>query len=63
MQTECVRKTGAVCFGGREIIGGYLRRAKSAAALLQLKQAVLLKIMLRVLVLIMQLALHAYIHW
>ena len=33
------------------------------AALLNLKQAALLKIMLRVLVLIMQYALHAYIHF
>ena len=33
------------------------------AALLNLKQAALLKIMLRVLVLIMQHALHAYIHF
>ena len=28
MQTKCVRKTGAVFFGGREIIRGNLTRAK-----------------------------------
>ena len=51
MQTNCVRKTGAVFFGGREIIRGNLTRAA------------LLKIMLRVLVLIKQHTLHAYIHF
>ena len=70
MQTNCVRKTGAVFFGSREIIRGDLTCAKSTrsiierhAALLNLKQAALLKIMRRVLVLIMQHALHAYIHF
>ena len=29
MQTNCVRKTGAVFFGSREIIRGNLTRAKS----------------------------------
>ena len=58
---------GAVFFGSREIISSNLKGAKSTrsiiehAALLNLKQAALLEIMLRVLVLIMQHALHAYI--
>ena len=69
MQTNCVRKTGAVFFGSREIIGGNLnvlnRHAAllKHAALLNLKQAALLEIMLRVLVLMMQHALQAYIHF
>ena len=64
MQTKCVRKTGAVFFGGREIIRGNLTRAKSARSIIKTRrQAALLKIMLRVLVLIMQRVLHAYIHW
>ena len=54
MQTNCVRKTGAVFFGGREIIGVILHVLNRHAALLNLKQAALLKIMLRVVVLIMQ---------
>ena len=32
MQTKCVRKTGAVFFGRREIIRGNLTRAKSAGS-------------------------------
>ena len=59
MQTNCVRKTGAVFFGGREIIRGNLTRAKSTrsiirhAALLKLKHAALFLIMQLVLGLIM----------
>ena len=63
MHTNCVRKMGAVFFGGREIIRGNLIRVNRHAPLLNLKQASLLKTMLRVLVLIMHHALHAYIHW
>ena len=35
MQTNCVRKTGAVFFGGREIIWGNLTRAKSARNIIE----------------------------
>ena len=69
MQTSCVRKTGAVFFGSMEIIWGNLKRAKSTRSIIEtrgiihLKQAALLEIMLRVLVLIMQHALHAYTHF
>ena len=54
-----MRKAGAVFFGGREITRGNLPRAKSTRSIIEtrstnLKQAALLKIMLRVLVLIMQ---------
>ena len=35
MQTNCVRKTGAVFFGGREIIRGYLTRAKSTRSIIE----------------------------
>ena len=59
MQAKRVRKTGAVFFGGREIMRGNLTRA----ALLNVKQAALLQIMLRVLVFILKHALHAYSHW
>ena len=33
MQTNCVRKTGAVFFGSREIIRGNLKRAKSTRSI------------------------------
>ena len=35
MQTNCVRKTGAVFFGGREIIRGNLTRAKSTRSIIE----------------------------
>ena len=60
---------GAVFFGSRQLSGVILnvlnRHAVllKHAALLNLKQAALSEIMLRVLVLIMQHALHAYIHF
>ena len=69
MQTNCVRKTGAVFLVTGKLSGVILnvlnRHAAllKHAALLNLKQAALLEIMLRVLVLIMQHALHAYIHF
>ena len=56
MQTNCVRKTGAVFFGSREIIRGNLTRAKSTRSIIKTrciikpKEAALLKMMLRVLV-------------
>ena len=55
MQTKCVRKTGAVFFGVREIIRGNLTRAKSARSIIKTRRLHL--------VLIMQRALHVYIHW
>ena len=60
MQTNCVRKGGAVFFGGHgEIIRGGLTHAKSKRSIIKpkIKQSTLLKIMLHTLVLIMQ---HAY---
>ena len=69
MQTNCVRKTGVVFLGSREIIRIILHVLNRHAALLKhaalliLKQAALLKIMQSVLVLVMQHALHAYIHF
>ena len=60
MQTNCVRKTGAVILVAGKLSGVILhvlnRHAAllKHAALLNLKQAALLRIMLRVLVLIMQ---------
>ena len=53
MQTKCVRKTGAVFFGGREIIRGNLTRAKSARSIIKTRRLHL--------VLIMQRALHEHI--
>ena len=52
-------------FGGREILHVLNRHAAllKHVVLLSLKQAPLLKILLRVLVLIMHYALHAYIHF
>ena len=35
MQTNCVRKTGAVFFGSREIIRGNLTRAKSTSSIIE----------------------------
>ena len=35
MQTNCVRKTGAVFFGGREIIRGNLTRDKSTRSIIE----------------------------
>ena len=35
MQTNCVRKTGAVFFGSREIIRGNLKRAKSTRSIIE----------------------------
>ena len=70
MQTNCVRKTGAVffCVAGKlsGVISNVLNRQAALlkhTALLNLKQAALLEIMLRVLLLIMQHALHIYIHF
>ena len=63
MQTNCVRKTGAVFLVAGKLSGVILNVLNRHAALLNLKQAALLEIMLRVLVLIMQHALHAYIHF
>ena len=34
MQTKCVRKTGAVFFGGREIISGKATRAKQTRSII-----------------------------
>ena len=38
MQTKCVRKTGAVFFGAREIIRGNLTRAKSARSIIKTRR-------------------------
>ena len=61
MQTNCVRETGAVFFGSREIIMGNLNVLNRHAALL--KHAALLNLKHAALFLIMQHALHAYIHF
>ena len=43
MQTYCVRKTGAVFFGGREIIRGNLTRAKSKRSIIKPKTSCIIK--------------------
>ena len=40
MQTNCVRKTGAVFFGGREIIRGNLTRAKSLRSIIETRSII-----------------------
>ena len=43
MQTNCVRKTGAVFFGGREIIRDNLTRAKSTRSIIKHKTSCIIK--------------------
>ena len=43
MQTNCLRKTGAVFFGGREIIRGNLTRAKSTRSIIKPKTSCIIK--------------------
>ena len=40
MQTNCVRKTDAVFFGGREIIRGNLTRAKSTRSIIETRSII-----------------------
>ena len=40
MQTNCVRKTGAVFFGTREIIRGNLTRAKSTRSIIETRSTI-----------------------
>ena len=40
MQANCVRKTGAVFFGGREIIRGNLTRAKSTRGIIETRSII-----------------------
>ena len=40
MQNNCVRKTGAVFFGGREIIRGNLTRAKSTSSITETRSII-----------------------
>ena len=55
MQTNCVGKTGAVFFGGREIIRGNLTRAKSTRSIIEARCIIETKT--RSIILIMQLVL------
>ena len=41
MQTNCVRKTGAVFFGGKENIRGNLTRAKSTRSIIETRSIIL----------------------
>ena len=43
MQTNCVRKTGAVFFGSRKIISGNLTRAKSTRSIIRPKTSCIIK--------------------
>ena len=43
LQTNCVRKTGAVFFGSREIIRGNLKRAKSTRSIIETRSIIKLK--------------------
>ena len=40
MQTNCVRKTGAIFFGSREIIRGNLTRAKSTRSIIETRSTI-----------------------
>ena len=40
LQTNCVRKTGAVFFGSREIIRGNLKRAKSTRSIIETRSII-----------------------
>lgn len=43
MQTNCLRKTGAVVFGSREIIRGNLTRAKLTHSIIKPKTSYIIK--------------------
>ena len=43
MQSNCVRKTGAVFFGSREIIRGNLKRAKSTRSIIKPKTSCIIR--------------------